>query len=160
MDAKDTVMTEEQVLRAYEDDNSADDFAIGLVQVAKAQAKISFKTGREQERERIIQFLKLRWRQYEGNLLDGTSIHTFSLAEDWQKELREGVVPFIEGWKVYPNAGKQEGRKEVVEFIRETGYAQKKYYGDNDSSQDFFEVQFPWESWQAKLKEWGIGKER
>ena len=48
------------------------------------------------------------------------------------------------------------GKQEMVRFIKEIGYAQKRYYGNLNGSEDYFEIQFPWEKWQAQLKECGM----
>ena len=68
--------------------------------------------------------------------------------------MEDGDRAYQEGFK----HGHIAGMREMVEFIRDVGYAQKRYYGNSNGEEDYFEVQFPWEKWQAKIKELGMGE--
>lgn len=95
MEAKDTVMNDEQITKIVQGFNFSSAGAPPgwwLKEYRKmllAQAEISFERGGENERERIIKYLKIRWCQYESNEITGMSRHTFALPKDWEQALKE-----------------------------------------------------------------------
>jgi len=44
---------------------------------------------KREERERIIKYLKIRWRSYKTDKLTGVWRHAFALPEDWEQALKE-----------------------------------------------------------------------
>lgn len=78
---------------------------ISLATVKKAEPLI-----RQNEREKILDYLEYWWRKYESNTLTGDSRHTFQLPEDWEEAIRRGKPPYKpEDWQALKATVEKEG---------------------------------------------------
>jgi len=65
-------------------------------------------------------------------------------------EGRDAEILFSVGCEV----GRRIGIREVVDFIRATGYSRRIFPGNGDGCEHYFEVLFPCEKWLSQLQEW------